>query len=68
MFLMSEVPLYSKVRTRTVPWVVICSSRTSPTVELLAVGGLNSKYRCTSLIRTPPPVGPYSIPMPRDLW
>ena len=25
-------------------------------------------YRGTSLIRTPPPVGPYSSPMPRDLW
>ena len=26
------------------------------------------RYRGTSLIRTPPPVGPYSSPMPRDLW
>ena len=25
------------------------------------------RYRCTSLIR-PPPVGPYSSPVPRDLW
>jgi len=24
-------------------------------------------YRATSLIRSPPPVGPYSSPMPRDL-
>ena len=26
------------------------------------------QYRGTSLIRTPPPVGPYSSPMLRDLW
>ena len=25
-------------------------------------------YRGTSLIRTPPPIGPYSSPVPRDLW
>ena len=25
-------------------------------------------YRGTSLIRTSPPVGPYSSPVPRDLW
>ena len=25
-------------------------------------------YRGTSLVRTPPTVGPYSSPMPRDLW
>ena len=25
-------------------------------------------YRGTSLIRNTPPVGPYSSPMPRDLW
>jgi len=25
-------------------------------------------FRGTSLIRTPPPLGPYSSPMPRDLW
>ena len=25
-------------------------------------------YRGTSLIPPPPPVGPYSSPMPRDLW
>ena len=25
-------------------------------------------YRGTSLIRTPPNVGPYSSPVPRDLW
>jgi hypothetical protein len=25
-------------------------------------------YRGTSLIRTPPPSGPYSSPMPGDLW
>ena len=27
-----------------------------------------TRYRGTSLIRTPNPVGPYSSPMPRDLW
>ena len=26
------------------------------------------QYRGTSLIRKPPFVGPYSNPMPRDLW
>ena len=32
-------------------------------------GGLlgSGTYRGTSLIRPPPPVGPYSSPMPRDL-
>ena len=25
-------------------------------------------HRVTSLIRTPPPLGPYSSPMPRNLW
>ena len=25
-------------------------------------------YRGASLIRTPPPIGPYSNPIPRDLW
>ena len=25
-------------------------------------------YRGASLMRPPPPVGPYSSPMPRDLW
>ena len=25
-------------------------------------------YKGTSLIRSPPPVGPYSSPMPRYLW
>ena len=25
-------------------------------------------HPCTSLIRNTPPVGPYSSPMPRDLW
>ena len=27
-----------------------------------------SQYRGTSLIRNTPTVGPYSSPMPRDLW
>jgi len=31
------------------------------------VGGLQG-YRGTSLIRNTPPIGPYSSPMPRDLW
>jgi len=35
--------------------------------QLSAAWGRNY-YRGTSLIRTPPPVGPYSSPMPRDLW
>ena len=26
------------------------------------------EYRGISLIRTPPSVGPYSSPVPRDLW
>jgi hypothetical protein len=28
----------------------------------------HSDYRGTLLIRNTPPVGPYSSPMPRDLW
>ena len=29
---------------------------------------ISPRYRGTSLIRTPPPVGPYSSPVPRDRW
>ena len=31
-------------------------------------GQSSSEYRDTSLIRNTPPVGPYSSPMPRELW
>ena len=55
-FLMSEVPLYER-------WCVFA-----------AIMGLHAHwdkaehdYMGTSLIRTAGPVGPYSIPMPRDL-
>ena len=36
--------------------------------SLLQVSHLSLEYRVTSLTRTPPPVGPYSSPMPRALW
>ena len=39
---------------------------THPTRIRLDWGG--RKYRGTSLIRNTPPAGPYSSPMPRDLW
>ena len=29
---------------------------------------VSDQYRGTSLKRPPPPVGPYSSPMPRNLW
>ena len=29
---------------------------------------MQNRYMGTSLIRNTPPVGPYSSPMPRDVW
>ena len=37
-----------------------------PGMRPLAFG--SGRYRGVSLIRTPAPEGPYSGPMPRDLW
>ena len=41
-----------------------CMKRCTP----LHPGTLVLPYRGTSLISTPPPLGPYSSPMLRDLW
>ena len=41
------------------------SSREAPALQEVARSHLR---RDTSLIRNNPPVGPYSSPMPRDLW
>ena len=59
---MREVPLHSrKARGPRVPGAVRgCVPR--------LLRGLGFKVdRGTSLIRTPPPLGPYRKPMPRDL-
>ena len=40
----------------------------APTGYMLSRTFVQLPYRGTSLIRKTPPVGPYSIPMPRALW
>ena len=55
---MSKVPLYSQN--------ILLTSSSGCQGQLAREK--SSGYRGTSLIRTPPPVGPDSSPMPGDLW
>jgi len=68
-------PKYCNPRTRmkyhrseAVPWL----PRLSHEMRGRGAAGRGARspcgYRGTSLIRPPPPVGPCSRPMPRDIW